>query len=97
MGIFFYQQREHWTLNHLGVEVIHLTIFVCILFLGIWWADSTYLRERFHVLMRSSRFVKKFQHLSPSPDKKALTLFGNDKGNKPADGASADESGDEKS
>src|SRR5271167_2718886 len=26
-----------------------------------------------------------------------LTLFGNDKGNKPADGASADESGDEKS
>ncbi|PYU53467.1 MAG: hypothetical protein DMG56_29025 [Acidobacteria bacterium] len=55
---FLDQQREHWTLNHLGVEVIHLTIFVCILFLGIWWADSTYLRERFHVLMRSSRFVK---------------------------------------
>jgi hypothetical protein len=26
--------------------------------LGIWWADSTYLRERFHILMRSSRFVK---------------------------------------
>ncbi|HMD07389.1 MAG TPA: hypothetical protein VKH63_07620 [Candidatus Acidoferrum sp.] len=22
------------------------------------WADSTYLRERFHALMRSSRFVK---------------------------------------
>jgi len=55
---FLDQQREHWTLNHLGVEVIHLMIFVCILFLGIWWADSTYLRERFHVLMRSSRFVK---------------------------------------
>ena len=55
---FLDQQRESWTLNHLGVEVIHLTIFVCILFLGIWWADSTCLRERFHVLMRSTRFVK---------------------------------------
>ena len=55
---FLDQQRESWILNPLGVEVIHLTIFVCILFLGIGWADSTYLRERFHALMRSSRFVK---------------------------------------
>jgi hypothetical protein len=55
---FLDQQRESWTLNHLGVDLIHLTILVCILFLGMWWADSAYLRERFHVLMRSSRFVK---------------------------------------
>lgn len=55
---FLDQQRESWTLNQLGVELIHLTILVCILFLSIWWADSIYLRERFHLLMRSSRFVK---------------------------------------
>jgi hypothetical protein len=55
---FLDQQRVSWTLNHLRVQVIHLTILVCILLLGIWWADSTYLRERFHALMRSSRFVK---------------------------------------
>jgi hypothetical protein len=55
---FLDQQRESWTLNHLGVQAIHLMIFVCILFLGIWWADSTYLRERFYLLTRSSRLGK---------------------------------------
>jgi len=52
------QQRESWTLHQLGVQVIHLAIFVCILLWGACWADSTFARERFHTLMRSSRFVK---------------------------------------
>ena len=55
---FLDQQRGFSILNDLGVPVIHLTIFVCILFLGAWWADSTYMRARFHRYMQSSRFVK---------------------------------------
>jgi len=55
---FLDQQRGFSILNDLGVPLIHLTIFVCILFLGAWWADSTYMRARFHRYMQSSRFVK---------------------------------------
>jgi hypothetical protein len=34
-------------LNHLGIMVVEITIPVCIFVLGAWWADSTYLHERF--------------------------------------------------
>jgi len=45
---FFDEQKESWPLNQIGFEVIFLTLSVCILFLDIWWADGTSLRERFH-------------------------------------------------
>jgi hypothetical protein len=45
-------------LNDLGVGVIVITTVVCIVFLGIWWADSTYLRAWFHRHMRSGQFAK---------------------------------------
>jgi hypothetical protein len=55
---FLNHQRGFLILNDLKILVIEITVPVCILVLGAWWADCTYLRERFHVLMRSSRFVK---------------------------------------
>jgi hypothetical protein len=45
-------------MNDPGVGVIQITILVCIVVLGACWADSTYVRARFHRFMRSSRFVK---------------------------------------
>jgi len=55
---FLDQQRGFSILNDLRVPVIEITMVVCVVVLGAWWADSTYLRERFHRYMRSSRFVK---------------------------------------
>jgi hypothetical protein len=55
---FLDQQWGFSILNDLSVAAIQITILVCILVLGAWWADSTYLPARFHRLMRSSRFVK---------------------------------------
>ena len=55
---FLDQQRGFSILNVLGVSGIQITIPVCIAVLGVWWADSIYLRARFHRHMRSSRFVK---------------------------------------
>jgi hypothetical protein len=51
-------QNGFWILNDLGILVIEITIPVWIFVMGAWWADSTFLRERFHAYMRSSRFVK---------------------------------------
>ena len=52
------QQRGYSTLNDLGVGVIELTMLVCIIFFGAWWADGPYMRARFHRYIRSSRFAK---------------------------------------
>jgi hypothetical protein len=51
-------QRRFSIVNDLGILVIEITIPVCILVLGAWWADSTYMYERFRGYMRSGRFVK---------------------------------------
>jgi len=55
---FVDQQRGFSILNDLGVGVIQITMVVCIVVFGAWWADNTYMRARFHRYMRSSRFVK---------------------------------------
>jgi hypothetical protein len=55
---FLDHQRGFPILNDLGVLVVAITIPVCILVLGAWWADSAYIQERFRGYMRSSRFVK---------------------------------------
>jgi hypothetical protein len=55
---FVNQQRGLLALNDLAVGVTQITVVVCIMFFGIWWADSTYMRARFRRYMRSSRFVK---------------------------------------
>jgi hypothetical protein len=55
---FLDHQREFSILNDLEVLAIEITIPVCILVLGAWWADSAYLRARFHRPMQSSEFVK---------------------------------------
>ena len=55
---FLNQQRGFSILNDLRVPVIEITMVVCVVFFGAWWADSTYLRARFHRYMQSSRFVK---------------------------------------
>jgi hypothetical protein len=55
---FLDQQRGFSILNVLKVGVIQITMVVCIVVFGAWWADSTYLRARFHRHLRSSRFVK---------------------------------------
>jgi hypothetical protein len=55
---FLDHHRGFQILNDLGVGVIEITIVVCIVLLGIWWADSTYLRARFHRHLRSGQFAK---------------------------------------
>ncbi|HXP80302.1 MAG TPA: hypothetical protein VN976_10395 [Verrucomicrobiae bacterium] len=55
---FLNHQRGFLTLNDLKILVIEITIPVCIMVFGGWWADSTYMHERFRGYMRSSRFVK---------------------------------------
>ena len=55
---FLDHQRGLPILNDLGVLVIEITVPLCILVLGAWWADSTFLRAQFHRHMQSSRFVK---------------------------------------
>ncbi len=55
---FLDQQRGFSILNELKVGVIEITIPVCIAVFGAWWADSIYMRARFHRCVRSSRFVK---------------------------------------
>jgi hypothetical protein len=52
------QHREFSILNELKVGVIQITMVVCIVVFGGWWADSTYMHARFRKYMRSSRFVK---------------------------------------
>ena len=55
---FLDHQRGFPILNDLGVLVIEITIPRCMLVLGAWWADSTFLRAQFHRHMQSNRFVK---------------------------------------
>ena len=55
---FLNQHRGFSILNDLRVPVIEITMVVCIVVFGAWWADSTYLHARFRRYMRSSRFVK---------------------------------------
>jgi hypothetical protein len=55
---FLDQQRGFSILNELKVGVIEITMVVCIVVFGGWWADSTYMRARFHGYMQSIRFVK---------------------------------------
>jgi len=45
---FLDQQRGFSILNDLAVGVIQITMVVCIVVFGGWWADSTYMRARFH-------------------------------------------------
>jgi hypothetical protein len=55
---FLFHQRGFSILKDLGILVTDITIPVCIFVFGAWWADSTYIHERFRGYMRSSRFVK---------------------------------------
>jgi len=55
---FLDHQRGFLTLNDLEILVIEITIPVCIVVFGGWWADSPYMHARFRRYMRSSRFVK---------------------------------------
>ncbi len=45
---FLDQQRGFSILNDLAVGVIQITMVLCIVVFGAWWADSTYMRARFH-------------------------------------------------
>ena len=56
--VYFVDQQRGFSMNDLAVGVIQITMVVCIVVFGGWWADSTYMRTRFHRYMRSSRFVK---------------------------------------
>ena len=56
--VYFLDQQRGFSMNDLAVGVIQVTMVVCIVVFGGWWADSTYMRARFHRYMRSIRFVK---------------------------------------
>jgi hypothetical protein len=51
---FLEHQRGFSILNDLGVLVIEITMPVCILVFGGWWADSTFMHERFRRYLRSA-------------------------------------------
>jgi hypothetical protein len=55
---FLDQQRGFSILNDLSVGVIQITMVLCIVVLGGWWADSIYMHAQLRRYMRSSRFVK---------------------------------------
>jgi len=56
--VYFLDQQRGFSMNDLAVGVIEITMLVCIVVFGGWWADSAYMRARFHRYMRSSRFVE---------------------------------------
>jgi amino acid permease len=56
--VYVLDHHKGFSMNDLGVFVIDITIPVCIVVFGGWWADSTFMRERFRRYMPSSRFVK---------------------------------------
>jgi hypothetical protein len=57
--VYFIDRQQGFSiLSELKVGLIQITMVVSIAVLGAWWADGTYLRERFHTRMRSARFVK---------------------------------------
>jgi amino acid permease len=56
--VYLLDHHKGLSMNDLGVFIIDITIPVCILFFGGWWADSTYMHERFSRYVRSSRFVR---------------------------------------
>jgi len=56
--VYLLDHHKGLSMNDLGVFIIDLTIPVCILLFGGLWADSTFMRERFHRYVPSSRFLK---------------------------------------
>ena len=56
--VYLLDHHKGFSMNDLGVFIIDITIPVCIVVFGGWWADSTFMRERFRRYMPSSRFVK---------------------------------------
>jgi len=46
--VYLLDHHKGFSKNDLGVFIIDITIPVCILVFGGWWADSTYMRARFH-------------------------------------------------
>jgi amino acid permease len=56
--VYLLDHHKGFSMNDLGVFLIDITIPVCIVVFGGWWADSTFMRERFRRYMPSSRFVK---------------------------------------
>ena len=56
--VYLLDHHKGFSMNDLGVLIIDITIPVCIVVFGGWWADSTFMRERFRRYMPSSRFVK---------------------------------------
>jgi amino acid permease len=56
--VYRLDHHKGFAMNDLGIFIIDITIPVCVLVFGGWWADSTFMRERFRRYMPSSRFVK---------------------------------------
>ena len=56
--VYLLDHHKGFAMNDLGIFIIDIMIPVCILVFGGWWADSTFMRERFRRYMPSSRSVK---------------------------------------
>jgi amino acid permease len=55
---FSTQQRGSSFLVDLEACAIQLTMVICIVAFGGWWADSAYMQARFHRYIRSNRFIR---------------------------------------
>ena len=56
--VYLLDHHRGFPMNDLGVFIIDITIPVFIVVFGVWWADSTYMRERFSRYTRPGEFVK---------------------------------------
>jgi amino acid permease len=56
--VYLLDHHKGFSMNDLGAFLIDITIPVCIVVFGSWWADSAFMRERFRRYMPSSRLVK---------------------------------------
>jgi amino acid permease len=56
--VYLLDHHKEFAMNALGIFIIDITIPVCILVFGGWWADRTFMCERFRKYIPSSRFVK---------------------------------------
>jgi amino acid permease len=56
--VYLLDHHKGFSMNDLEAFIIDITIPVCIVVFGGWWADSTFMREQFRRYMPSSGFVK---------------------------------------
>jgi hypothetical protein len=57
--VYFSKQQRGYSFGvYLEVSVIEIAMVTCIVVFGGWWADSTFMRQRFDQYIESHRFLR---------------------------------------